>query len=140
MFYAKAYAQNIKIDSKYYIIELVTDFTDHVESEEQLLASLQELSDYRFALDESCLVLILNQDKKVDYLNLKFQQVTGFQSQEIVGNSPKAVYEENESLKDCLKAVSKGKIWRGELKGRKSDGGIFWVDTVIKYWKRATLL
>ena len=135
VFYAKAYAQNIKIDSKYYIIELVTDFTDHVESEEQLLASLQELSDYRFALDESCLVLILNQDKKVDYLNLKFQQVTGFQSQEIVGNSPKAVYEENEFLKDCLKAVSKGKIWRGELKGRKSDGGIFWVDTVITPFK-----
>lgn len=31
------------------------------------------------------------------------------------------IYEENQALKDCLAAVSQGKMWRGELKGIKKN-------------------
>jgi len=135
VFLAKVQGYYVNIDGKNCSMELITDFTDQFEAEEQLLETVNELSDYRFALDESCLVMILNHQRKVEYLNLKFQQISGYQYHEIVGNLPKVVYEENEALKDCLNAVTEGKIWRGELKGIKSQGGIFWVDTVITPFK-----
>ncbi|GEO23281.1 PAS domain S-box protein [Cyclobacterium qasimii] len=137
IFIAKVLGYYVNIDGNNCSMELITDFTDQFEGEQQLLESVNELSDYRFALDESCLVMILNHKQKVEYLNLKFQEVSGYQYQEIVGDLPNAVYEENEALKDCLDAVTEGKIWRGELKGLKSNGGVFWVDTVITPFKNS---
>jgi PAS domain S-box-containing protein len=131
VFLAKVKGYNMQIDGKNFSMNLVNDITNQLEGEEQLLESLNELSDYRFALDESCLVMILDKEKNVEYLNQKFQDISGFQSHEIVGSSPVMVYEENSALQDCLIEVSKGEIWRGELKGNRGNGSIFWVDTVM---------
>ncbi|MBR9773916.1 MAG: PAS domain S-box protein [Cytophagales bacterium] len=134
-FFAKMQSKPLLIDGKSCVMELITDFTSQLEAEEQLLDSVQELSDYRFALDESCLVLILDENKKIDYLNRKFLDISGYQAAEISGKSPVVIYEENQALKDCLAAVSQGKMWRGELKGIKKKRGVFWIDTVITPFK-----
>lgn len=63
-FFAKMQSKPLLIDGKSCVMELITDFTSQLEAEEQLLDSVQELSDYRFALDESCLVLILDEIKR----------------------------------------------------------------------------
>jgi PAS domain S-box-containing protein len=131
IFLVKVKGYNMQIDGKNFSMKLVNDITNQLEAEEQLLESLNELSDYRFALDESCLVIILDKEKNVEYLNQKFQDISGYQSHEIVGSSPVKVYEENSELEDCLIAVSKGEIWRGELKGKRGNGSNFWVDTVM---------
>ncbi|MBI0401168.1 PAS domain-containing sensor histidine kinase [Cyclobacterium marinum] len=137
-FFAKMQSKPLLIDGKSCVMELITDFTSQLEAEEQLLDSVQELSDYRFALDESCLVLILDENKKIDYLNRKFLDISGYQAAEISGKSPVVIYEENQALKDCLAAVSQGKMWRGELKGIKKKRGVFWIDTVITPFKDNT--
>ncbi|WP_163382337.1 PAS domain-containing sensor histidine kinase [Cyclobacterium sp. SYSU L10401] len=112
---------------------LINDITDRVEAEEQLLASLKDLSDYRFALDESCLVMILDKDKNVEYVNQKFQDISGFDKSSLRGNSLEVLYNENQGtlVTGCWDAVYSGDIWRGELKGKRKEGGVFWVDTVM---------
>lgn len=137
-FFAKMQSKPLLIDGRECMMELIADFTNQLEAEEQLLDSVQELSDYRFALDESCLVLILDESKKIEYLNRKFLDISGYEAKEISGESPTAIYEENQALKECLLAVSNGQMWRGELKGIKKHLGVFWIDTVITPFKDNT--
>ncbi|MDO6438726.1 PAS domain S-box protein [Cyclobacterium sp. 1_MG-2023] len=137
-FFAKMQSKPLVIDGKECIMELIADFTSQLEAEEQLLDSVQELSDYRFALDESCLVLILDESMKLDYLNRKLLDISGYEGQELSGKRPTVIYEENQALKDCMEAVSKGQMWRGELKGIKKLSGVFWIDTVITPFKDNT--
>ncbi|WP_154856200.1 PAS domain S-box protein [Cyclobacterium xiamenense] len=112
---------------------LIQDITGRLEAEEQLLESLKELSDYRFALDAACLVMILDKDKQVVYLNQKFQKISGFDKESIEQASLKILYQESdrELIASCWDTVMAGNIWRGELRGRKRRGGSFWADTVV---------
>lgn len=137
-FFAKMYSKLVEIDGRVYKLELIVDFTSQLEAEEQLLDSVQELSDYRYALDESCLVLILDNNKKIDYLNRKFLDISGYDANEISGESPTIIYEQNQAFNECLTAVSNGQMWRGVLKGIKKQRGIFWIDTVITPFKDNT--
>ncbi|WP_339905266.1 PAS domain S-box protein [uncultured Cyclobacterium sp.] len=134
-FFAKMQSKPLVINGRPCMIEQVADFTSQMEAEDQLVNSIKELSDYRFALDESCMVLILNESKKIDYLNRKFLEVSGYEAKELSKASPTAIYEENQALKECLLAVSNGEMWRGELKGIKKQRGVFWIDTVITPFK-----
>ncbi|NHE59141.1 PAS domain-containing sensor histidine kinase [Cyclobacterium plantarum] len=112
---------------------LINDITNRVEAEEQLLESLKDLSDYRFALDESCLVMILDRERKVEYVNLKFQEISGFDKSGLDQHSLRVLYDESDEqlIQDCWDATYSGRIWRGELKGKTKDGGVFWVDTIM---------
>jgi PAS domain S-box-containing protein len=123
----------VEIDGKKCSMELINDITDRRDAEEQLLASLKELSDYRFALDASCLVMILGKEKEVVYLNQKFQKISGFDTKSIEQASLKILYQESDRdlIASCWETVMSGNIWRGELRGRKRNGGSFWADTVV---------
>lgn len=112
---------------------MINDITERLEAEEQLLESLKELSDYRFALDESCLVMILDNKKKVVYLNQKFQNISGFGKDSIEDASLKTLYDSRDwkLIENCWETLISEDIWCGELRGKKRKGGIFWVDTVV---------
>lgn len=123
----------VEIDGKRCSMVLIHDISERIEAEEQLLESLKELSDYRFALDESCLVVIVNAEKKVEYVNQKFQETSGFDTAGINGSSLQILYpEEDDSLiRECWEEIRSGKVWRGELRGTKREGGYFWANTVV---------
>ncbi|SHN24219.1 PAS domain S-box-containing protein [Cyclobacterium lianum] len=123
----------VEIAGKRCAMVLLNDITDRVEAEEQLLESLKDMSDYRFALDESCLVMILNRGRNVVYVNQKFQDISGFSKHSLLSGTIENIYDEEQcpAVKDCCEALQKGEIWRGELKGKTKQAGFFWVDTVM---------
>jgi len=43
----------------------------------------------------------------------------------------KSGHQPDEIFADLWKAISTGKIWRGEIKNRAKDGSYYWVDTSI---------
>jgi len=74
-------------------------------------------------------VIITDAECRIEYVNRKFIEVTGFTAQEVIGDTPRvlrsghnppAVYEE---MWRCLRA---GREWRGELVNKRKDGGYFW--------------
>jgi len=95
-------------------------------------ADLRSLS---VAIEQSPVsVVITDQNGTVQYVNPCFSKVTGYSSEEIVGQNPrllksgltdKSVYEE---LWDTL---SKGDAWTGEFKNKRKDGKLFWEEAHI---------
>lgn len=123
----------VEIEERRCSMVLINDITERLEAEDQLMESLKELSDYRFALDESCLVMILDKEKKVVYLNQKFQDISGYDKDSIEKYSLNSFYDERDLglIANCWDTLLSGNIWTGELRGQKKGGGIFYVDTVV---------
>ena len=79
-------------------------------------------------------VLITDQNGIIEYVNLSFTRLTGFESNEVVGKktsifksgkTPESIYL------DLWKTIKSGKIWKGDLLNRRKDGDLYWEETLI---------
>lgn len=115
-------------------IGFVHDVTERKATEENLKQSLKELSDYKYALDESSIVAITNQKGIIKYVNENFCKISKYSLDELIGQDHKIVnsgYHSKEFIGDLWKTITNCKIWRGEIKNKAKDGTYYWVDTTI---------
>src|SRR5690606_28977983 len=69
----------------------VSDVTEKVEAEEELLKAYKKVSDYKFALDESSIVVITDSDGTITYVNDNFCRVSGYSKEELIGANHRIV-------------------------------------------------
>lgn len=77
----------------------------------------------------SSMVMITNIDGKIEYVNPRFTEVTGYTSEEITGRDfgiLKSGLQEARVYKDLRETIMSGKEWKGELCSKKKNGDIFW--------------
>jgi len=121
-------------DKPYAIFGISTDITELKTTEENLRNSLREISDYKFALDESSIVAITDQKGIIKYVNNNFCKISKYKENELLGQDHRIInsgYHPKEFIRKLWVTIANGKIWRGELKNKAKDGSIYWVDTTI---------
>ncbi len=75
-------------------------------------------------------VMITDRSGKIDYINPKFAELTGYTAEELLGQNPKMLQSGNMSP-ECYLAMwqslmSSGE-WRGEIQNQKRNGETYWV-------------
>lgn len=103
------------------------------ESKYKLDQNIAFLRSYELALDKSSIVIKSDRKGNITYTNEYFNNISGFKSEEIIGNSLdilKHSDNSNEIYIELLKTINDKKVWKGILKnsGKTDD---FWVDTTI---------
>jgi PAS domain S-box-containing protein len=87
------------------------------------------------AVEQSpAMVVITDTDGRIEYVNPKFTQSTGYASEEVVGQNPRVLKSGEHSPEfyaQMWAAIKAGREWRGELHNRRKDGTLFWESSLI---------
>lgn len=101
---------------------------------DQLIESLRKLTDYKIALDEHANVAITDPQGRIRSVNAKFCAISQYAREELVGQDHRLVNSgahSKEFMRDLWTTISRGEIWKGEIKNRAKDGSYYWVNTTI---------
>lgn len=108
--------------------------SQRIKKEKELLQSLKEVADYKYALNESSIVAITDQKGIIKYANENFCKISKYKADELIGQDHRIInsgHHSKDFIKDLWRTIANGKIWKGELKNKAKDGTIYWVDTTI---------
>jgi two-component system, cell cycle sensor histidine kinase and response regulator CckA len=74
-------------------------------------------------------VIITDLQGRIEYVNPKFTEATGYTYSEVVGKNPailKSGYMSAAEYSALWKSIGSGLVWRGEFHNRKKSGDLFW--------------
>ncbi len=89
-----------------------------------------ELSKLSHAIEHSAnMVVITSLDGRIEYVNPKFVEITGYSAQEVLGQNPrilKSGRQSDEYYRDLWHTITSGREWRGEFHNKRKDGTLYW--------------
>ncbi|MES1216547.1 MAG: PAS domain S-box protein [Bacteroidota bacterium] len=94
----------------------------------------KEITDYRYALDQSAIVAITDQQGIIIYANENFCKISKYSVEELIGQDHRIInsgYHDPSFIRYLWVTIANGKIWRGEFRNKAKDGSFYWVDTTI---------
>ncbi|UZQ56072.1 PAS domain S-box protein [Trichothermofontia sichuanensis B231] len=121
-------------DGQQYVLALVQDITDRTQLEWERQCLLQQLSSFKFALDQAAIVAMTDSQGKVTYVNDKLCQITGYSREEWLGQTYRLIhsgYHPPQFFVDLWSTLQKGQVWRGEICNRAKAGHLYWVDSTV---------
>lgn len=110
------------------IVTVLTDIT-------QLKKDELEIRKLSSAIDQSAIsVIITDKSGKIEYANPFFYSLTGYNPDEVIGNTPRILnskFHPDTFYKKLWETIRNGEIWNGEIYNRKKNGEYYWESSTI---------
>lgn len=110
------------------LVGIGMDITKQKQDQEEI----QKLSQ---GIEQSpAVVIITDTEGKIEYVNPRFTESTGYTREEAIGNSPQMLKSgliPDEVYKELWETISSGKVWNGELLNKMKDGTFYWEAATI---------
>ncbi|MGY5150452.1 MAG: PAS domain S-box protein, partial [Candidatus Nitrosopumilus sp. bin_68KS] len=107
---------------------------DIVKMGNTVKSSVQELENFRKALDNSASVTITDPNGVITYANEQYCKISQYSRDELIGKTHKIVqsgFHPFSFYEDMWNALKSGNTWSGEIKNKSKDGTLHWGKTVI---------
>jgi len=79
-------------------------------------------------------ILLTNYNGIIEYVNPRFEELTGYKKEEVIGKKPGIVssgYHSREFYEEMWREIRSGNQWRGVFHNRKKDGSIYYESAII---------
>ncbi len=110
---------------------LIAAFQNAVEHED----AENRLSKLSLAVEQSpSAVVITDRQGIIEYVNRRFCEVTGYEPEDIVGQTPrmlKSGYMPDTTYRELWETVLSGQQWQGELYNKRKGGECYWAQTQV---------
>jgi hypothetical protein len=111
-----------------------SEVQERAQAQEQLQASLKELSDFRYALDQGAIVAITDRVGMLTEVNDRFCEMSGYSREELLGQNNRLLnsgYHSRQFFHELWSTIGSGRVWRGEICNQRKNGDHYWVDCTI---------
>ena len=119
---------HVTVGDNEYHVGTIQDISDRKERE-------RELRMFREAVEEAGhAVLVTDTDGTIEYANPAFEEMTGYDRQEAIGNTPamlKSGEHDQAFYQDLWKTITNQEVWDGEIINECKDGEQFVIDQTI---------
>ncbi len=106
------------------------DITAHKKAEEERTLFQKKLLKLSKAVENSPVTVIITDHLgRIEYVNPKFTEITGYLPEEVVGQNPRilnAGVQPKELYRELWDTILAGQEWRGDFCNRKKSGDIHW--------------
>lgn len=99
------------------------------------IKKIEDIQSFNKIFDENIITSSTDTKGNIQTVSKAFCKISGYKKEELVGKNhnivrhpdmPKSLYEE------LWNTITKGQIWKGEIKNLKKDGSYYWVKAVIE--------
>lgn len=104
------------------------------EIKKELERAQAEIALQKFALDQSAIVAITDVKGNITFVNDNFCEISKYKRDELIGKNHRVIASGRhgkEFFVDLWKTISSGRVWKGEICNKASDGSEYWVWTTI---------
>ncbi|KAA3600452.1 MAG: PAS domain S-box protein [Candidatus Scalindua sp.] len=116
------------VDEGYVFSAIIRDMTENHKREDEIRKLLR-------AIEQSPASVVITDTKgDIEYVNKKFTRVTGYTSEEAIGQNPRVLKSDDktsEEYKELWETITSGNEWRGEFSNKNKEGKIYWESASI---------
>ncbi|MCT7985747.1 PAS domain S-box protein [Laspinema sp. A4] len=94
----------------------------------------ENLFNWKSAINHAAIVMETDALGRITDVNDKFIEISGYSREESLTRTPALVdsgLHPTEFFTQLWETISQGQVWRGEIKNKRKDGSVYWVDTTI---------
>lgn len=124
----EVYSGPVTVDGQQILYSVIHDVSRRVKAEElsRMLSHAVEQS--------PAAVMITDPREVIEYVNPKFEQITGYSKEMLIGQTPRVLKSgltAPEIYADLWNTILAGEVWYGELQNKKRCGELYWEEVSV---------
>ncbi|MFZ4797864.1 MAG: PAS domain S-box protein [Bacteroidia bacterium] len=116
------------------MIGATQDINSIKKSELALVENIKSLEDFKFALNQSAIIAMTDENGIILSVNDNFCKLSEYSEEELVGKTHQIInskFHSDEFFNEMWQTISMGKVWKGDVKNKKKSGELYWVNATI---------
>lgn len=116
------------------LLNKLAEITELMNLAKEVAKNRKLLEQYKLLVDEKAIVVKINLNGNIVYVNQHFCELSGYSEDELLGQYYLFSFDgvdQQDILQDLKKSVLENKKWKGLLKKRTKAGAVYIVDTTV---------